>query len=563
VSSTSSRLEDDDSLARVRDALDRHAWQEAYDMASAAAGAAAPGTDAVTVGCLLEAQAEAAWWLGDLDACIEAREAAYTLFDHENESQAAAQAAVWLYEHHLFRAQPAIAGAWLRRARKRIADDTTCTAYGNLVLREAEARHGRGDLDAAAESIEDVIDLSRRLRSAELEAEALQTLGRVRIDQGRTDEGLRCLDDAMLFVLEDHLSPYATGKIYCSLISACEQLGDFRRASEWTDATSRWADRHPLAVFPGLCRVHHAWALECRGEWKRAEQEVVRACGQLAGISPAHAAAGYAELGEIRRRLGDVDGAEAAFRDAELLCGRAPPGLALVRLAQGRLDAARTIITTGLLDEPWNRLARAKLLPAFVQIAVAAGDADAAAAAIEELSSTANAFGSAAVAASATTARGRLLLARGDATACPVLRQAVQQWQDLEMPYEVATARLLLAQACRAAGDEEAASASLAAARAAFEMLGAELDARAAQQLDGTHRAPAGLTSREVEVLKLVATGASNKDIAASLVLSEKTVARHLSNIFTKAGVTSRSAATAFAFDSGIMTRSGPSNHAG
>ena len=364
-----------------------------------------------------------------------------------------------------------------------------------------------------------MVELGRRLRSPDLEAEALQTLGRVLVDQGEPEEGLGYLDEAMLFAVEGRLGPYTTGKVYCSLISACEELGDHRRAAEWTDATARWSERHPFAVFPGVCRVHRAWALQCRGHWSRAEEESVRACAELVGISRVHAAAGFVELGEIRRRVGDLEGAEEAFREAEALCGRPQAGLALLRLAQGRVDAANAIIERALEEETWKRLARAKLLPARVQIAVAGDDLETARAAATELESIAAEFDRPALLAAAASARGRLDLAEGDANAaCATLRRALELWQDLDVPYEVATARLLLGQARRGAGDEDGAIASFAAAAAIFEHLGAELDMRATRDLQAPGPAPAGLTEREAQVLRLVAAGRSNKEIAAVVV---------------------------------------------
>jgi DNA-binding NarL/FixJ family response regulator len=266
--------------------------------------------------------------------------------------------------------------------------------------------------------------------------------------------------------------------------------------------------------------------------------------------------AGYAELGEIRRRLGDLDGAEEAFADAEAVSGRRQAGLALVRLAQARSDAAATIIADALDDESWNRLARAKLLPAKVQIALAVGDRDGALAAVEELETIAADFESSATAAMAVSARGRVSLAEGDvAGACTQLRYAVERWRQLDVPYEGATARLLLAQAYRAAGDDDGATAAFASAEATFVALGARLDVEAARRLRGApDTPPAGLTAREVEVLRLVATGRTNREIASALFLSEKTVARHLSNIFLKIDVSTRAAATAFAFAHGIVS---------
>ena len=261
----------------------------------------------------LAALADEAWWLGKLDDCIEAREAAYVLYDELGDSRQAGQCAVWLWEHHCFRASPSIAGGWLRRGRRSLEGDEECTAFGNLILREAEVTHGTGDLDAAAAMAERGIALGRRLRNRDLEAEALQTLGRIRIDQGRPSEGLSLLDEAMLFVLDGRLGPFSTGKVYCSMISACEELSDLARAAEWVAATARWAERHPFAVFPGLCRVHHATTLQWRGQWVDAEREAIKACDELADINLPNAAAGWAEVGDIRRRLGDLDGAEEAF----------------------------------------------------------------------------------------------------------------------------------------------------------------------------------------------------------------------------------------------------------
>jgi DNA-binding NarL/FixJ family response regulator len=550
------------AIAEARDALARHDWTTARDTAAIVGDEDLGGSDddRQTLARLWDVGAEASWWLGDLDNCIAGRERAYASFDGLGETRAAAQCAIWLYEHYCFRAQPVIAGAWLRRARLQLVGDEECVEFGNLVLREAEADHGGGKLDDAASAAGAVVALGRRLRSPELEAQALQALGRVLIDQGRVRDGFGFLDDAMLFALDGHLSPYSTGKIYCSLISACEEVGDVERAAEWTEATTRWSERHPLALFPGICRVHHAWALECRGDWHRAEQEALRACTQLAGISPAAVAAGYAELGEIRRRLGDLDGAEEAFADAEAVSGRRQAGLALVRLAQARPDVAAAIIADALDDESWNRLARAKLLPAKVQIALAVGDRDGALVAVEELETIAADFESSATAAMAVSARGRVSLAEGDmAGACTQLRYAVERWRQLDVPYEGATARLLLAQAYRAAGDEDGATAAFAAAEATFEALGARLDVQAARRLRGAaDTPPAGLTAREVEVLRLVATGRTNREIATALFLSEKTVARHLSNIFIKIDVSTRAAATAFAFAHGIASGRSP-----
>lgn len=540
-----------DPLAAARGALAQCDWQEAYNATSSARTESDPAREADRMDLL----ADAAWWLGRLDECIEAREGAYARYDELGDRQRAGQSAVWLYEHYCFKARPAIAGGWLRRARHALEDDPESAEYGALRLREAEMAHGSGNLESGANAAREVVDLGRRLRLPDLEAEALQTLGRVLIDDGDPDEGLATLDEAMLFAVEGRLRPYSTGKVYCSLISACEAVGDLRRAAEWSEATARWAQRHPLAVFPGLCRVHLASSLRSRGEWNEAEEQALRACEELATLNVTNAAAGYSEIGEIRRRIGDLAGAEDAFRRAEQLSGQPPAGLALLRLAQGNVDAALATINRALDEITWDRLGRAHLLPARVQIAIAAGDLSGAAAAVEELESIASAFTSPAFTAAALSTRGRVQLASSDRSACATLRQAAKQWQELGVPHEVATARMLQGAACRDVGDLDGAAASFEAAGALFEQLGATLDLRNLREITSTSpELPAGLTRREVEVLQLVASGMTNKQIAGALFLSGKTVDRHLSNIFAKINVASRSAATAFAFEHRLVT---------
>jgi tetratricopeptide (TPR) repeat protein len=490
---------DVDQLVEARAARARQDWQACFD---AVADTRAPSSDPAVEAERLELLADAAWWLGRLDDCVDARERAYVLYDELRDERRAGQCAVWLYEHHCFRASPSIAGGWLRRARRALAGDEDCAEFGALLLREAEVAHGNGDLGTAADLAERGVALGRRLRSADLEAEALQTLGRVRIDQCRPTDGLVLLDEAMLFVLDGRLSPYSTGKVYCSLISACEQLSDHRRAAEWTAATARWAERHPFAVFPGLCRVHHASALQWRGHWAEAEVEANRACEELSGINLPNAAAAWAEIGDIRRRMGDLDEAATAFVNADRLCAQPRAGLALLRLAQGSVDVATSIINDTLEGAGWNRLARAKVLPARAQIAIAAGDLDAARAAVDELETIAGDFASDGLQAAATSARGRLQLAQRDPAACATLRNAVARWTDLGVPYEIATARTLLGQACRHGDDAAGAAAAFEAARQLFDNLGVRLDARDSQPVAGPSVLPAGLTAREAEVLR-------------------------------------------------------------
>jgi tetratricopeptide (TPR) repeat protein len=370
-----------------------------------------------------------------------------------------------------------------------------CVEYGSLLLREAEVAHGTGQLERARALADDALALGRSLGSDDLEAEALQAKGRVRIDQGHLDDGMGHLDEAMLLAVEGRLRPYSTGKVYCSLIAACEQVDDFDRAAEWTEATMRWAQRHPFAIFPGICRVHRAIVLKRRGALAEAEREAVLACEELRQSHLANSAAAFAEVGDIRRRLGDLDEAERAFTRAQEIRGAPCGGLAVLRLAQGRVDEALAMITACVGDAS-NRLARAGLLPMLVHVAVAAGQLDVASSALAELEEITAAFDTPTLRATAGSTRGRLQLAQGDPAAADSLRQAADAWRALDVPYEEATARTLLGQALRHAGDEPAAEDAFAAATALFDQIGAHLDARL---VTGGMRAtfPAGLTERD------------------------------------------------------------------
>jgi ATP/maltotriose-dependent transcriptional regulator MalT len=539
----------DDPLAAARDALARHDWAAAAE----AARAAAVDTPALHAACA-ELLADAAWWLGDLDTCTTAREEAYRLYDELGDARRAGRCAVWLWEHNAFWARPAMASGWLRRARRALDGDTSSPEYGSLILREAEVAHGEGDLDHAIALTGEALALGRALRSADIEAEALQARGRILIDAGQLGDGLGHLDEAMLFAVEGRLRPYSTGKVYCSMIAACEEVGDFDRAAEWTEATMRWAeDNHPFAIFPGICRVHRAVVLKRRGALAEAEVEAARACEELQASHIANSAAAYAEVGDIRRRLGDLDKAEEAFDRSQQIRGGPCGGLALLRLAQGRVDDAMSTIT-GCLDGASNPLGRAGLLPMLVHVAVAAERLDLASDALRELDEIVARFETATLLATLSSTRGRLELARHEPGAVETLRTAAGRWRALEVPYEEATARTLLGQALREAGDEPGAKEAFSAAAALFDQIGARLDARLVYG-DTKPVLPGGLTEREAEVLRLIAAGMSNNDIATELYLSVKTVSRHLSNIFTKIGVSSRAAATAYAFEHHLVER--------
>lgn len=542
-----------EALSRAVALLEGQSWDEAWTVLDQPAW----GSEEVEP-AWLEARAEAAWWTGQLDECITAREAAYRAWDAAGDARGAGRNATWLFEHHCFRAQPAIGSAWLRRARRAVGEMPDCAEHGHLLIREAQLAHGSGDLALALERAEAATALGRRLRLPDIEAVGLEATGRILIDQGDVAEGMGHLDEAMLFAIEGRLDAYTTGRVFCSMIGACDEVGDLRRAAEWTDAVQAWSDRHPVSLFPGLCRLHQAEVLQWRGDWSAAEAEARRACDELVSLNLPNAAAGFVQVGEIRRRIGDHDGAEAAFRRAEELNGQAWAGLALLRLAQGRDAEAATSIARALEGAGTSRLARGKLLRTYVQVMVAIGRIDAASAAVEELDAIASSSENPVIDASAATARGHLLLIQGDcAAACGALNEALRLWTELDAPYEVATTRSLMGQACRRNGDQDGAEAAFSAAEEIFQQLGAVSDARLTDQHPSQAERPAGLSAREVEVLQLVAAGMTNRQMAAQLMLSEKTIARHVSNIFVKIGTSSRAAATAFAFEHGLVVRGG------
>ena len=413
-----------------------------------------------------------------------------------------------------------------------------------------------GDYAVAAETGGRAAAIGERFGDRDLFALGANTQGHALIKLGRFEEGFRLLDEAMLVAIGGELSPIITGVVYCGAIAGCEEAYELRRAHEWTGALARWWEGQPeMVAFTGRCLAHRAEILQLHGDWREALEEARRArerCERALN----RLAAGQAlyQQAEVLRRQGELAAAEEAYREANA-CGREPqPGLALLRLAQGDTQAAAAAIRRSLAETA-QPLKRSRLLPAYVEIEVALGDLEEARRACRELGEIAGDFPSAMLGAIAAQVQGAVELAAGDADAALVtLRRAWQVWQELGAPYEAARTRVLVAGACRALGDEDTATLELEAARAVFEDLGAlpelgRIDALAPDSGASTH----GLSARELEVLRLVAAGRTNREIAATLVLSEHTVARHVQNIFAKLRVSSRTAATAFAFEHGLV----------
>jgi DNA-binding NarL/FixJ family response regulator len=532
---------------RARDAVRRESWAEAYEELRALDPARMEPRD-------LEALADAAWWLSRSDESIAARQRAYAGYMAAGEDPRAAWCAGRLCLEHFLRGEPALAAGWLMRAQRLLRDQPERVEHGYLAMVESNLARARGETDEAVARAERATEVGLRFGDPDLAAMGIHLHGLALIDAGRVAEGMALLDEAMTSVVAGELGTFYTGVVYCNVIAACLEVSDVGRLGEWNEAARQWCESLPSdAPFPAICRVNRAEAASLRGAWPEAEAEASRASREL-GFNPRVAARAFYETGEVRRRVGNLAGAEDAFARAHELGVQPQPGLALLRLAQGRPDAALQALRVAVAHEPAGRPRRARLLAAQVEVALAAGELDVARQASRELDEIAGRLGMPALDAAAATSGGALRLAGGDLPrALERLRAALATWQELRLPYQTAQARLLYGAALRRAGSEEDALLELRAALAAFERLGAGGDAaRAAALLGEREELPRGLTTREAEVLRLVAAGKTNREIAAALLISEHTVARHLQNIFAKLDVSSRSAATAFAFEHGL-----------
>jgi DNA-binding CsgD family transcriptional regulator len=547
------------ALADARSAFAERRWPDAHAALTAADSSMPLTADDLT------ALADCAWWLNRVDESIAVGERAFQAFLREQRPRPAAMAAIGVAVNHLMRGEEVAGSGWLGRAAELLADQPECAEQGYLAyLVEVEGALDGPDFEAVLAAAGRIRELGRRLGDATLVASGLLGEGRVLVRRGHVHEGLARLDEAMVSVLAGEVLPEWAGNIYCHLMSATHELGDLRRTWSWVKATSRWLETMPAgAVFTGMCRVHRAQVLQATGDWQQSETEAAKACADLADISLLPAAEGHYQLGELARLRGRDAPAEASYRRAHQL-GRDPqPGLALLRLRQGSAEAAAASLRAALLAETANPLIRARLRIAQAEISLVVGDRAAAEDAVVELEDTAERYVSPGFDAAARQWRGALLLAstRPD-EALPTLSGACRAWRDLHAPYDCARVRMLLAEAYRALGDADGAELELTAAAEVFDRLGAAPDAAAVAELRGVPALPGGLTGREAEVLVSLAAGRTNAEIADELVISRKTVARHLSNIFTKLDVSTRTAAGAWAHRHGLAGTNDPSGAA-
>jgi class 3 adenylate cyclase len=472
-----------DALEQARAEAGRQAWRAAYAAYGDVDRAELTAAD-------FESFGEAAWWSGKLDEALALRERAFAAYSADGDPRGAARLALALAWDYEGKGSFAVSNGWFANAERLLADVDSAPEHSRLQLMKALGAMIQGELEAAVAMFDDAYELAKRVGARDDQMLALSGKGRTFISAGRIDEGLALLDEASASAVCGDISAHSAGIVYCITISACQDVGDYRRAVEWTEAANRWCDTLDVTGFPGACRVHRAEAMRLRGDWSAAEAQALAACEELKDFDQMIPAAGWYEIGEIRRRRVDLAGAEEAYRTSSEL-GREPqPGLALVRLAEGKVDAAAAAIARSL-EEAQGPLFRLRRLPAQVEIAIAAGDLKTARAALTEMEQTVDAYKigdrrAPAFDATAHYAHGQILLGEKDwSAAITAFKHARTEWQRVGAPYETARARAALGIAYRRSGDEHASTTELEDALATFERLGAAPEAARIKELLG------------------------------------------------------------------------------
>jgi DNA-binding NarL/FixJ family response regulator len=505
----------------------------------------------------LERLATAAYLMGRDEESEELRARAHRAFLERGDRERAAQSAFWLAFGLLQRGARAPASGWLVRA-ERILDDAQLDSVvrGYLLTPVAVQRIVTGDPAGADAAFAEAADIAKRFGDRDLASLACHGRGRAHIRRGDIAQGVALLDEAMAAVIAGDVTPIVAGDIYCSVLEACQEIFDVRRAYEWTSSFARWcAAQSDLVRYRGECLLYRAEVMQLRGHWSDAMRDARDASELLTSTGHPMAGTAFYRLGEIHRLRGEFANAETAYARANEH-GRNPhPGLSLLRHAQGRIDDAASSIRAVLRDTR-ARARRVQALRAAVDILLAAGDREHARSAAAELSETARATGAPLLCAASAHAEGAVLLAHDDlAAASAALRLAFEAWRELGMGYEEAQTRLLMANTCTRCGDPDGCRLHVDAARQLFKQLNAVAClARIADQAgEGAPRRIGALSKREVEVLRLLAAGKTNRQTAEALFISERTVARHVSNIFDKLGVSTRAGATAWAYQRNLL----------
>lgn len=499
----------------------------------------------------LDQLADAAFWLGKPRAALTARRKAYARYRADGHTAKAAHIAWRLFYGHFDLDESAAASGWLMRAHRHASEAPDPVEAGYVALADADWSLHKGKVADAAEHARRAADIGRQVDDRDLEALGLGVEGRALIVGHKITAGLDRLDEGMVAAVSNELSPFATGWVYCLLLSTCQELGDVRRAAEWTDLAVAWSEENGQeSWYPGLCHLHRCEVQTQRGDWTLAEREAVRVAEELAPFGDYLIAEGQYLAGEIRRRMGDDRGAEAAYRRAHEHGGDPQPGLALLRLSHGDATGAAASLRMALERNPGGHLRRGRLLLAHVKATLQSGDLEAASRSGHDLAALAAESAVELLTAMSGIATGSILITTGEVTqAVPMLRQACEMCRDLSCPYETAEVHELLGQAARQSGDDETARLEFDTAKVIYERLGAAPDVVRVSSHVQNGALPGRLTRREAEVIQQVALGLSNREVGAALFISEHTVARHISNIFRKLDLTSRAGMTSYAHE--------------
>lgn len=537
------------AVVPAHDALANHDWSRARDLFLTVGDRPLTADDSYGL-------AKADWWLGLVQDALDAYEQAYHGYLGERRPERAAFAAFDIAGSLFLRGDHAQGSGWMSRFNRLLHElpDGLVHEYARFV--DLDARADRMDADGVIEQAQRLHAAGERYADLTLCALALMVQGRTTVRRGQVEPGMAVLDEAMLAAGSGRMDPAFAGNIYCNVVATCHAVLDIRRMREWTRVLARWCESLPPAVlFTGICRVHRAQLLQMAGDWGRAEREAARVCAELAGIQVASVAEAHYLLGEIRLLRGDLAGAEEQLRLAGRL-GRDPqPALALLRAARGDTGGAAAMLDAALAGTAGRPPERIRCLAALVEVALDRGDPDSAERAAGELERLAADYPTTGLAGLSAQARGAVLVAGGHPqTALPVLQAALRTWQELDAPHAAARVRVLVARAHAALGDPAGAAVALDGATEAFIRLGAAPDLARSRHRPAR---PDGLTGREAQVLALVAAGRTNQQIGEILFISHKTVARHLSSIFTKCGVSSRAAAAAYAVAHGLAAGDG------
>ena len=539
-----------DTLDRGRAAVQARSWGEAFELLSEA------DTETPLGVADLELAATASYMVGRDPDLVRFLERAHQGYLQDDAVLQSVRSAFWIGVNLALRGEWETASGWFGRAHRLLERHEGDSAEaGYLMVMQAIQAAMAGDHVLAFRSAAEAIEIGQRFAEHDLVALAVFEQGRARMREGRMQDGLRLLDEAMVAVLADDLSPFVSGLIYCGVIEGCHSVHALRRAHRWTGALTEWCDNQEgIVAFTGQCLTHRAELLQLRGDWTGAMAEAQQASTRFReGMNQFPAANAFYRQGELYRLRGEVADAEEAYRSASRWGWSPQPGLALLRMDGGGVDAAAVQITTSIAEAE-NPVDRARLLPAAVEIHLAAGNLEAAAQAVEQLDAIVSQNETETLTALADHARGLVLLATDMVEeAIVAFGKARGAWVQLDAPYEAAVARVGVARAALEMGDEERAQIEASEALAVFERLGAAPAAERARSLIGGADDQGPLTSRELEVLALVASGSTNREVAAELVLSERTVDRHVSNILTKLGVSSRTAATTYAYEHRLL----------